>query len=92
MDGIDRLLTEPTNYAVVQVTGRKYPGVVLQGDSLHALVAQVQASLDAARKHADDDLNIELADALALLSSAEAKLVSVCEAEGIALPWASSPS
>jgi hypothetical protein len=87
MDGIARLLTDPTNYAVVQLPGRQFPGVVFQGDSLHALIAQLRNALDAAQKYADDDLNAELEDALELLSGVQNKLKSVCEREGVAMPW-----
>jgi hypothetical protein len=87
MDGIAKLLTDPENYAVVQLPGRQFPGVVFQGDSIHALVSQLKGALDAARKYADDELNAELEDALELLSGAEGKLRSVCEHEGVALPW-----
>lgn len=90
MDGIAKLLTDPTNYAVVQLPGRQFPGVVFQGDSIHALIAQLQWALDAAHKYGDDDLNANLADALELLSSAQNKLKSVCEQEGVALPWPSA--
>jgi predicted RNase H-like HicB family nuclease len=87
MDGIAKLLTDPTNYAVVQLPGRAFPGVVFQGDSIHALIAQLRNALNAARKHDDDELNAELEDALALLSGVQDKLKSVCEREGVAMPW-----
>ena len=87
MDGTAKLLTEPTNYAVVQLPGRKFPGVVFQGDSLHALVVQVTSALAAARKHADKDLNANLEDALELLSDVETRLRTVCDREGIAMPY-----
>lgn len=87
MDGIAKLLTEPTNYAVVQLPGRAFPGVVFQGDSIHALIARIRNALNAARKHADDDLNAELEDALELLSGVQNKLRSVCEREGVPMPW-----
>lgn len=86
MDTIAKLLTDPTNYAVVQLPGRKYPGVVFQSDSLHALIVQMQNALTAAQKYSDDDLNAELEDALVLLSAAETKLKSVCDSEGVAMP------
>lgn len=35
--GAATLLTGAHNYAVVQLPGRKFPGVVFQGDSLYAL-------------------------------------------------------
>ncbi len=87
MDGIAKLLTDPENYAVVQLPGRQFPGIVFQGDSIHALISHLKGALDAARKHADDELNADLEDALELLSGAERKLKSVCDREGVALPW-----
>ncbi len=41
MSEIVVLLSGPTNYAVVQLPGRKFPGVVIQGDSLHAMVGRL---------------------------------------------------
>jgi hypothetical protein len=89
MDAIARLLTEPTNYAIVQLPDRKFPGVVFQGDSIHALLQQIRDALSSARKHGDDDLNMELEDAIALLSAAEERLKAVCAQEGIELPFPS---
>lgn len=37
------LLTRPQNYAVVQLPGRKYPAVVVQGDSLNAFLQRIMA-------------------------------------------------
>lgn len=37
-----RLLSEPTNYAVVHLPGRSFPGVVFQGDSLHSLIGDIE--------------------------------------------------
>ncbi len=86
MDTIAKLLTEPTNYAIGQLPGRKYPGVVFQRDSLHALIVQMQNALSAARKYSDGGLNAELEDALGLLSATEMKLKSVCDSQGVAMP------
>jgi hypothetical protein len=86
MDRTAKLLTESSNYAVVQLPGRQYPGVVFQGDSIHALLAQVKNALDAARKYSDDELNAELEDAVELLAGVENELKSVCEREGIIPP------
>ena len=87
MDSIARLLTEPTNHAVVQLSGRQYPGVVFQGDSIHALIAQVTSALTSARKYADEDLNAELEDVLETLSAVETRLRAVCDREGISMPF-----
>ncbi len=87
MDSGVTLLTDPTNYAVVQLPGRNFPGVVFQGDSIHALVAQLKDAIGIAEKHSDDDLNAELSDLLELFAGVENKLKSVCAREGIALPY-----
>ena len=40
------LLTEPVNFAVVQMEGRKFPGVVVQGDTLNSLLARLNSIND----------------------------------------------
>lgn len=40
-----RLLTSAANYAVVQLPGRQFPGVVFQGDSLHILISEIESAL-----------------------------------------------
>jgi hypothetical protein len=42
VDGL-KLLSEPTNYAVVQLPERCFPGVVFQGDSLNSLIVEIEA-------------------------------------------------
>ena len=37
MSDFAEVRSEPTNYAVVQLPGRQFPGVVFQGDTLHVL-------------------------------------------------------
>ena len=45
------------NYAVVRPPGRKFPGSVIQGDSLSILLSLSNRVRERARRHADDDLN-----------------------------------
>jgi hypothetical protein len=87
MDAVATLLTDTANYAIVQLPGRKFPGVVFQGDSLHALIAQVRNTIDLADKYPDQDLDAELKDILELLLAVENKLKSVCDREGISMPY-----
>ncbi len=47
-----------SNAAVVRLAGRKYPGIVLQGDSLHAAESAATRAL-----HAIDNGNLEEAKA-----------------------------
>lgn len=48
-ESVPRLLTSASNYAVVQLPGRNFPGVVFQGDSLHALLSAVGAVTESLR-------------------------------------------
>ncbi|MEG3086754.1 DUF6959 family protein [Sphingomonas sp. PB4P5] len=48
-----KLLSEPSNYAVVQLPGRPFPGVVFQADSLQALIADLHAVM--AETDADEE-------------------------------------
>ena len=77
-----RLLTEATNYAVVQLPGRKFPGVVVQGDSLKSLVSLLEAAI------ADDSEHLDLIEeTLDILKGAQSRYEATCSAAGIALPY-----
>ena len=77
-----RLLTEATNYAVVQLPGRKFPGVVVQGDSLNNLVSLLEAAL------ADESERLDLIEeTLDILRGARNRYEATCSAAGIALPY-----
>ncbi len=57
------LLSPPSNYCVVQLPGRKYPGVVCQGDSLSAISSRlgvIDARLKAIGLDYEDDARAEL--------------------------------
>jgi len=41
MTGSVKLLSEPINFAVVQLPERQHPGIVVQGDTLNGLVSQL---------------------------------------------------
>lgn len=77
-----RLLTEATNYAVVQLPERKFPGVVVQGDSLNNLVSLLEKAL------IDESECLDLiAEALDILSGAKSRYEATCSAAGISLPY-----
>ena len=61
-----QLLAEDVNIAVIKLSTRRYPGVLIQGDSLHGLLATVKeiqilihSDIEEA-KYALDDLEAEL--------------------------------
>lgn len=48
MNKVDvEMLTDQGNNAVLRLPGRKYPGVLVQGDSLNALVGTIREALSA---------------------------------------------
>ncbi|WP_077002557.1 hypothetical protein [Variovorax sp. KK3] len=82
-----KLLSPPENFAVVQLPERQYPGVVIQGDTLAALVSQ----LGTMREHLHINDLERLADELDELEEkyVEAKehYESACATHGISLPY-----
>ncbi|MGD2132005.1 MAG: hypothetical protein PVI23_04380 [Maricaulaceae bacterium] len=58
-----QLLSPAGNYCVVQVDGRKFPGVVFQGDSIASLLSRLNAIEDRLREtgvSCEDDARAEL--------------------------------
>lgn len=81
------VLSEPTNFAVVQLPGRAFPGVVFQGDSLDTLIDDLESvamTPDAAEKEAI------LADVLNRLRNVQGHYEAVLERLGIQLPYKKS--
>ena len=81
------LLSPAKNYAVVQLPGRKFPGIVFQGDSAHAILAQVGAIQKLAEKCGDEDLDAEIESLRELLAEVISHFETVCAREGIQLPY-----
>ena len=81
------LLSSATNYAVVRLPGRKFPGIVVQGDSAHNLLAQVSTIQKLAGKYADEDLDAEIESLRDLPSEAVSHCEMVCSRQGIELPY-----
>lgn len=81
------LLYEESNFAVVQLPGRAYPGVVIQGDSLYGLWALADEIINTV----DPEEVKELADELAgLLKNRLEKYQTVLKKDGIKLPYVPS--
>jgi hypothetical protein len=62
--------------------GRKFPGVVVQGDSLNNLIGL----LEAAQRDPDEAGEI-IAEVLEMLTAARNGYEAVCKAEGLDLPY-----
>lgn len=82
-----KLLSEPTNYAVVHLPTRNFPGVVVQGDSLNALISELEEALkDIANENFQEAADI-IADRLGTLRAARARYEKVCRESAITLPY-----
>jgi len=79
-----KLLTEPTNWAVVHLPGRAFPGVVIQGDSLNILISELKGA--AAEPDARERAFL-LKDVIERLEDAQLRYEAVLEQEGLTLPY-----
>ncbi|MGV3555166.1 MAG: DUF6959 family protein [Croceibacterium sp.] len=79
-----KLLSEPTNYAVVQLPGRKFPGVVFQGDSLDNLIAELE---EVTAEHDPNERSFSIEEILGRLRGVRAHYEAVLEREGLSLPY-----
>lgn len=82
------LLTPAVNYAVVQLPGRRFPGVVVQGDSLHSIVSMLRNIKSDLSNNDLDEANAGVEVISEILSSALKHYESVCDEQGIELPYA----
>ena len=83
MDVAD-LLSEPTNYAVVQIPGRAFPGVVFQGDSLAILISDIET---ASMESDAQERQASLAEVLERLRNVQTHYETVLRGRGIQLPY-----
>lgn len=82
-----RLLSQPTNYAVVHLPGRAFPGVVFQGDSLNNLIGDIE---EAAAETNSDERAACLADVIERLQAVQTHYEAVLAREGMDLPYSKS--
>lgn len=82
-----KLLSEPTNYAVVQLPERRFPGVVFQGDSLHNLINDIKA---AAAEPIESERQLLLKDVIQHLETIQNRYESVLAENVIKLPYSNA--
>lgn len=85
------LLSSSRNFAVVQLPGRKFPGVVFQGDSLNILLRELKELQQRVATHNDDEINARLEDLTERMSEVLRQYETVCAEKGIPLPYPKSP-
>lgn len=82
-----KLLSEPTNYAIVQLPGRQFPGIVFQGDSLSCLIADLR---EAATETNASEAALALNDVIDRLANVLKRYEEVLDREGIPTPYTRS--
>jgi hypothetical protein len=90
MRQVAELLSPPTNSAVVQLPGRKFPGVVVQGDTLNALIMQLTRMRELLAANHLSELSEELEDLRDHLAGRRSHYEIVCASHGIGLPYTRS--
>lgn len=81
------LLSPATNYAIVQLPGRAFPGVVFQGDSLFCLIQDLKSCVQDLKSGQLEDLNLGLEYMLEDLNAILTSYEMVCADKGISLPY-----
>jgi hypothetical protein len=92
MDEVAKLLSPAYNFAVVQLPGRQYPGVVMQGDTLRnnvVILSRVLAALDADKQ---EGLYYDISDLKEQLEGALRNFQRICALEGIHPPGGNLPT
>ena len=81
------LLSQPINYAVVQLPERRFPGVVVQGDTLNEIVKDLGAMRRLLDSGDLEELAVEIESMRAQFLSALANYEQICSVRGIELPY-----
>jgi hypothetical protein len=85
--GYAQVLSDGGNWSIVQLPERKFPGVVVQGDSLSILVAELASALAALQAGNTVGAEDELAATLDQLSAVKRHYEAVLGEHGIELPY-----
>lgn len=81
------ILDHTTNAAVVQLPGRRFPGIVIQGDTLNTLVRAAATVSHLADRHGSRDLRDEAAALRDDLRQFQAHYEAILASRGIPLPY-----
>jgi hypothetical protein len=85
------IYSDRTNAAVMRHPGRKFPGVVIQGDTLFLLCRRADAICAAARTRLDPEAYAEANDLRNALQAFLAHYKIVLGEHGIQLPFSETP-
>lgn len=81
------LLTNQGNNAVVRLPERKYPGVVIQGDTLNGLIATTSEAVEALDRGDRDEAREVLRELAMQLQEIQERYETAVRAHGLELPY-----
>ncbi len=81
------VFSSASNAAVVRMPTRRFPGMVIQGDSLHILYSLADTVVQLAAPHGDEDLSGEAGELRDLLAGYMASYENVLKDHGMELPY-----
>ncbi len=81
------LLTDESNYAVLKLPNRKFPGVLFQGDSLKCLIRDIEEAVQLARAHKDGEIQEHLGFVQKDLRDLLIEYERALKEHGISLPY-----
>lgn len=84
------VFSNTVNAAVVRLPGRRFPGIVVQGDSLSTLASDVRGALDALRAGDTEEASAELESLHRKLETMLAVYEAALDEAGLALPYVRS--
>jgi hypothetical protein len=79
--------SEASNYAIVRMPGRNFPGCVVQGDSLNGLLSLAKSIRQRVDSSDDEELIGETDELVELISDRLSHYESVLSEHGISLPY-----
>ena len=85
------ILSDTTNAAVMRHPGRKFPGVLVQGDTLYSLCQSADFACSRARSKVDDEAFRELNQVRNVLWSLLTHYKSALEEHQIPVPFSERP-
>jgi hypothetical protein len=84
------ILSHISNSGIVQMPGRAFPGIVMQGDSLSGIFDAVVRCLGEAKGRRDEETYYELIDFAAMLQGQLLHYEETLASLGVKLPYAES--